>query len=97
MRVGWQTALSLVASDAEATPPSPFALHVGEVGGLRRQEEMIGIDASALIATMANDNAAADRTMLDGPSPAVSEESAAAIVHAAISAFRETALPDQAT
>jgi hypothetical protein len=82
-----QAALSLVVSDAEAAPPSPFAFHISQVSGLRRKEKMIRIDATALIAAMTDDHAAADWTMFHGPGPAVSEECAAAVVHSPISAF----------
>jgi hypothetical protein len=96
MRVGRQTSLRLVIPDSKLSSPSPLCFHVRHVGGLRTEKEVIGVDASALIAAMANDHAPCDRTMLDRPSPSMSVGRLALVVESAVSSGRRLALPDHA-
>jgi hypothetical protein len=60
------------------------------------EEEMIGVNASALVASMADIEAGRDRTVLEDPSQSMGEVALAMKVELTVTAMGKRALPDQA-
>jgi hypothetical protein len=97
MCIDGQAASPSELGQSEPTPFSPFALHVGHVGGLRVEEQVLGIHAATYIAAMADHLASRNWPLCHDPSEAMGAIEAAPNANLAISLPVNRCLPDVAS